>query len=63
MADLILDNKIIVTPVEQILQQIRKETGYRYFNKIEDKGDNLRVQCAFHKNGQERTESSGMRTI
>ena len=58
MADLILDNKIIITPIRQILEVLKKETGYRYFRNIEDKGDNLRVTCAFHKNGQEMHPSA-----
>ena len=58
MADLILDNKIIITPIRQILEVLKKETGYKYFRNIEDKGDNLRVTCAFHKNGQEMHPSA-----
>ena len=58
MADLILDNKIIITPIKQILDVLRKETGYRYFKHMEDKGDNIRVTCPSHKNGQENHPSA-----
>lgn len=58
MADLILDNKIIITPIRQILEVLKKETGYRYFRNIEDKGDNLRVTCPFHKQGAENHPSA-----
>ena len=37
--NIIIDNKIITEPVVNILQQLRKESNYQYFEQIQDKGD------------------------
>ena len=46
-------NRVIREPTESILRQIRSETGFRLYNRIIDKGDNLIVTCPFHKGGNE----------
>jgi len=50
---LIIGNKVINTPITDILETLRKETGYRYFREIKLKGNNYTVTCPFHKMGQE----------
>lgn len=55
--ELIVKNRIIDTPVYDILQQVRKETNGRYLNTIIDKGDNVFIQCPFHSDGREKHPS------
>jgi len=55
--DLIINNKIIYTPIIDILQELKRESGGNYLSVIEDKGDYVRVTCPFHKDGQERHPS------
>ena len=50
---LIIGNKVINAPITDILETLRKETGYRYFREIKLKGNNYTVTCPFHKMGQE----------
>ena len=60
MSQLIINNKLISADIKTILEQIRKETGYRYFKQIENKGNNYRCTCAFHKNGCENHPSANI---
>ena len=46
-------NKIILEPIIDIVKQIRYESGNQYFKDIYDKGEYLRVQCPYHKDGHE----------
>ena len=55
--NLIFGNKIILTSIKQILQQLRYESNGWYFDQIEDKKDYLRVTCPFHKSGKEKHPS------
>lgn len=55
--NLIFNNKIILTSIRQILQQLRYESNGWYFDQIEDKKDYLRVTCPFHKEGKEKHPS------
>ena len=50
---LIIGNKVINAPITDVLETLRKETGYRYFREIKLKGNNYTVTCPFHKMGQE----------
>lgn len=56
--NLIIDNKLIDAPIHDILDTIRKESRFRYFNKIQPKGDNYTVTCPYHKGGQENKPSA-----
>ena len=40
MSQLIINNKLISADIKTILEQIRKETHYRYFKDKESKGNN-----------------------
>ena len=51
--ELRIDNKIINTPIEVILKQLREETGFKYFKDIINKGSNILVTCPHHKDGNE----------
>lgn len=57
---LIIDNKEIDTPIEDIVLKLRDTLHSKYIyllEKCEVQGDNLRVTCPMHKGGQERTPS------
>ena len=60
MAQLIINNKLISADIKTILEQIRKETHYRYFKHIESKGNNYRCTCPHHKNGDESHPSANI---
>lgn len=51
--DLIINNKIIYTPIIDILQELKRINQNNYLSVIEDKGDYIRITCPFHKDGQE----------
>lgn len=51
--DLIVNKKIILGNLHDILLHIKKLSKKEFFATIEDKGDNLSVTCPYHKNGQE----------
>ena len=46
-----IEGRIIDRPLIQILYKVKEETGK--LNFIEDKGDYIRVQCPWHKGGNE----------
>lgn len=57
---LIIDNKIIETPIKTIVDLLRQQLFLLHINKlerIEIKQNNIRCTCPIHKNGQERTPS------
>lgn len=57
---LIIENKIIETPVKTIVDLLRQQLFLLRINKlerIEVKQNNIRCTCPIHKNGQERTPS------
>lgn len=55
--DLIINNRIIHTPIIEILQKLKSENTMGYLSTIIDKGDNVVITCPFHKDGQERHPS------
>ena len=54
---LVIDNRVITESIKTILEQVRIESGFTLYKDIQDKGDNLMVQCPCHKSGQERHPS------
>ena len=57
---LIVDNKVIETPIKDIINLLVQELAIRYIDKldkVEYKQDNIRVTCPIHANGHERTPS------
>ena len=51
---LIVDNYAIDEPIINILKKIKYECNGAYLNYMEDKGEDILVQCPFHNNGQEK---------
>lgn len=57
---LVVDNKVIETPVKTIIDLLRQQLFLLHINKldkIEIKQNNVRCTCPIHKGGQERTPS------
>ena len=57
---LIVDNKIIETPIKDIIELLRQQLFFNKINKldkIEVKQNNIRVTCPIHAGGHERTPS------
>lgn len=52
-----MDEKLLIA----IRDYIKIKTGIFYFKDIKRTGDNLMVTCPFHKGGQERKPSAGIR--
>lgn len=51
--NLIINNKIILEPIINIIRQLRYESSNYFFDEIQDKGEYLRVTCPYHKSGKE----------
>ena len=60
--NIIINNKIILDPIINIIKQIKIESNNKYFSQIQDKGDYLRVTCPYHKDGQESHPSCSIYT-
>lgn len=58
--ELVINNRVIDTPIPIILNTIREELGINIFSSIKDKGENIQVTCPFHKNGNERKPSGSI---
>lgn len=59
-----IDNLIIHTPLITILSTLKSELalgGINRFEKMFDSGDDVMVCCPYHKGGQERRPSAGIR--
>lgn len=54
MAYLRINNKLITTPLQTILEKVRKDTNNRYLKVIQHSHSGLRITCPFHADGQER---------
>lgn len=55
--ELIVNNKLITADIIDVLEQLRRDTGGKYFKKIVVKGDNIQCTCPSHKDGQENKPS------
>jgi DNA primase len=61
---LIVDGKPIIESIETIIGVLRyqlKEQGIELFQSIKRSGNNLMIHCPFHKGGQERRPSCGVK--
>lgn len=59
-----IDGLLVNADVQDIIDTLREqlaEQGLNRFEKVTDSGDDLMVQCPYHKNGQERRPSAGIR--
>ena len=55
---LTIKNKVITTPVEQIIKQLKSELTNGLLHDIEPRaGQNIKVTCPKHKEGRERRPS------
>lgn len=54
MAYLRINNKLITTPLQTILEQVRKEINGKYLRVIQHSHSGLRITCPFHSGGQEK---------
>lgn len=57
---LLVDNKVIETPIKDIVSLLIEELASRHIDKldkVEYKQDNIRVTCPIHSGGHERTPS------
>lgn len=52
-----VDNKIITTPIIDILKTVRNEISSLYLRDIRDKGDEISITCPYHKDGNEKHPS------
>ena len=52
--DLVVKNRIIRTPIRDIILKLKQDCSYDYFNYVgPQKGNDLKITCPFHKGGQE----------
>ena len=57
MSNLIISNRIITTPIIEILHKVQSELKNGKLSDIIDKGENVVCSCPRHKNGQEKHAS------
>lgn len=56
--ELIIKNKVIITPITTILNTLKSEIGNSYLDYIgPDKGGDVAITCPWHKDGHERRPS------
>lgn len=55
--NLIINNHIIDSNLEDILKRLRQETDGRFLKDIVKRGDNIAITCAWHKDGLENHPS------
>lgn len=55
--NLIINNHIIDSNLEDILKRLRQETDGRFLKDITKRGDNIAITCAWHKDGLENHPS------
>lgn len=61
---MLIDNILITTDLVTILTELRNQLnaqGINFLNTIKNTPDNVMVSCPYHKNGQERKPSAGIR--
>lgn len=56
-----IDNRIISSSISDILSSIREASGGKYFSQIKTVNDYVMTNCPFHKDGQERHPSFGIK--
>lgn len=59
-----IDNLIINVSLFDVLTELKEQlniNGIQLLDKMLDSGDDVMVQCPYHKNGQERRPSAGIR--
>lgn len=59
-----IDNLIIDVPMIAVLNELKRQLAFndiKLLNKMFDSGDDVMVCCPYHKNGQERRPSAGIR--
>lgn len=59
-----IDNLIISASLSEVLLELKAELNankIQLLDKMFDSGDDIMVQCPYHKNGQERKPSAGIR--
>lgn len=56
-----IDNLIIDADIQDIINELTTQLDRPLFLKTRDIGEDLMVQCPYHKDGQERTPSMGIR--
>lgn len=54
MSRLIINNRLIDEPIENILYQVKKEIKNNKLRDIQINGNDIKVTCPFHKGGQEK---------
>lgn len=59
---LIIQNKLINTPIVEILHEIKRQTNRQFLDSIHNKGEYITITCPFHKDGQEKHPSCGVYT-
>lgn len=57
MSRLVIDNQIIDSPLLTILKKVRETSHNEYLKDMKVRGDNIRITCPFHKNGNENNPS------
>ena len=60
--DLIINDHIIIEPIENIILELKREANWRVFKDIQTKPNYLRVTCPFHKDGEENKPSCSIFT-
>lgn len=56
--DLIIRNRVIRTPIRDILLKLRDDSNNNYFRYIgNQKGNDIKITCPYHSNGQENHPS------
>ena len=60
--DLVINNKVINEPIENILKRLKFEIDSPYLREIgKPKKGNISITCPFHKDGQETKPSATIR--
>lgn len=60
MSELIINNRLINAPIINIIKQLKSELDNGKLKDVQIKGENVRVTCPSHKDGQESHPSCGI---
>ena len=55
-----IQNKVVTTPIIEILYQLRSKTNAQYLKDIKESNDDIMITCPFHGNHQENHPSCGV---